>query len=198
MVLVDVVVTDKQGKPVPGLRAEDFTLEEKVRPRRSQRLPRLQKRGLRQNHFRQGSTRTAHNIARPAGLSPLLLLDALNTAFKDQAYARLQMLKFVQQQYRPGERMAVFTLTGSLRVLQDFTSDPQILYTALQCYRPVPQEFANSTPPTSAEAGPASASAVTASLDPAATPVHGGVGDSVSKIRTRTGCSHCLCSASGR
>src|SRR5437762_13985249 len=29
MVLVDVVVTDKQGKPVPGLRAEDFTLEEK-------------------------------------------------------------------------------------------------------------------------------------------------------------------------
>ena len=29
MVLVDVVVTDKQGKPIPGLHAEDFTLEEK-------------------------------------------------------------------------------------------------------------------------------------------------------------------------
>jgi len=51
------------------------------------------------------------------------------------------MLKFVQQHYRPGERMAVFTLTGQLRVLQDFTSDPQILYTALQRFRPVQQEF---------------------------------------------------------
>jgi hypothetical protein len=29
LVLVDVVVTDRQGKPVMGLKAEDFTIEEK-------------------------------------------------------------------------------------------------------------------------------------------------------------------------
>jgi hypothetical protein len=40
------------------------------------------------------------------------------------------MLSFVQKQYKPGQKMAIFTLTGPLRVLQDFTSDPQILYTA--------------------------------------------------------------------
>ena len=28
LVLVDVVVTDKQGKPVPGLKKEDFVVEE--------------------------------------------------------------------------------------------------------------------------------------------------------------------------
>jgi len=41
------------------------------------------------------------------------------------------MLRLVQDQYKPGQRMAVLTLTGSLGVLQDFTSDPQILYAAL-------------------------------------------------------------------
>jgi len=178
MVLVDVVVTDKEGKPVPGLRAEDFTLEEKGK---AQKIA----------TFTEASLATSAVEALPPGIytnraqyrsagGPItvLLLDALNTAFKDQAYARQQMLKFVQQQYRPGERMAVFTLTRQLRVLQDFTSDPQILYTALQRYLPTPQEFANARTPTSPEAGPTSASSAAASLDPAATPFHGGGGDS--------------------
>jgi hypothetical protein len=78
------------------------------------------------------------------------------------------MLKFVQQQYRPGERMAVLTLTGPLRVLQDFTSDPQILQAALQRYRPVPQEFSSTARATTGDRGPISASAAAASLDPAA------------------------------
>ena len=76
-----------------------------------------------------------------------MLLDALNTPFNDQAYARRQMLAFVKEQFKPGDRMSVFTLTGSLNVLQDFTSDPQILYTALQRYRPQPQDFASAARP---------------------------------------------------
>jgi len=177
MVLIDVVVTDKQGKPIPGLRAEDFTLEEKGK---AQKIA----------SFTVASEPTAAPEALPHGIytnraqyrshgGPItvLLLDALNTAFKDQAYARQQMLKFVQQQYRPGQRMAVFTLTGQLRVLQDFTSDPQILYTALQRYRPVPQEFAITATPTSSAAGPTDAGTAVANLDAAATPNHGGASD---------------------
>src|SRR5437762_11019801 len=83
-----------------------------------------------------------------------MLLDAINTPFSDQAYARRQMLNFVQDQYKPDQRMAVFTLTGSLNVLQDFTTDPQILYAALQRFRPRPQEFASAgRATTSAAAG---------------------------------------------
>ncbi len=44
----------------------------------------------------------------------VLLLDAANTPFKDQAYARQQMLKFVREEYKPGQRTAIFTLTNSL------------------------------------------------------------------------------------
>jgi VWFA-related protein len=69
------------------------------------------------------------------------------TPFRDQAYAREQMLKFVRDQYKPGQRTAVFTLTNSLGVLQDFTADPNVLLTALQNYQPRAQEMANGAAP---------------------------------------------------
>jgi VWFA-related protein len=82
----------------------------------------------------------------------VLLLDAANTPFKDQAYARQQMLKFVKEQYQPGQRIAVFTLTNSLGMLQDFTSDPEVLKKVLENYQPQQQDLAKASPP------PASAS----------------------------------------
>src|SRR5258708_1995990 len=170
MVLVDVVVTDKQGKPVTGLRAEDFALEEKGKEQKIASFTASAGAAPAPEPLPPGIYTNRAQYRSPGGPITVLLLDALNTAFKDQAYARLQMLKFVQQQYRPGERMAVLTLTGSLRVLQDFTSDPQILQSALQRYRPVPQEFASTARATTGDGGPMSASAAAASLDPAALP----------------------------
>ena len=159
MVLVDVVVTDKQGKPVQGLHPEDFVVEENGKQQKIANL-----------------TTPAENNSAPPALPPgiysnraqyrssgspisVLLLDAINTPFKDQAYARFQMLKFVKENFKPGDRMGVFTLTGGLHVLQDLTSDPQILYTALQRYRPLQNEYtpSSSTPP-SGPAGPLDAS----------------------------------------
>ena len=85
----------------------------------------------------------------------MLLLDVINTAFSDQAYARRQMLAFVRDQYKPGQRMAIFTLTGSLHMLQDFTTNPDILYQALLHFRPEPQRFVGSAQPTTSAAGSA-------------------------------------------
>src|SRR5437764_10984199 len=174
MVLIDVVVTDKQGKPISGLRAEDFTLEEKGKAQKIASFTIASEPAAAPEALPPGIYTNRAQYRSPGGPVTVVLLDALNTAFKDQAYARQQMLKFVQQQYRPGERMAVFTLTGQLRVLQDFTSDPQILYTALQRYKPVPQEFAQAATPAGAHEGPATAAGAVASLDAAATPYHGG------------------------
>ncbi len=55
------------------------------------------------------------------------------------------MLAFVKEQFKPSDRMAVFTLTGPLNVLQDFTGDPQTLYAALQGYKPQTQTFTSAT-----------------------------------------------------
>lgn len=99
-----------------------------------------------------------------------MLLDAVNTPFTDQSYARRQMLEFVKEQFKPADRMAVFTLTGGLNVLQDFTSDPQSLYTALQRFNPQTQAFSKGFPTaTSSDGSPGTVGSTVASLD-ASTP----------------------------
>jgi VWFA-related protein len=179
MVLVDVVVTDKQGKPVPGLRPEDFVVEENGK---SQKIVSVTTPAENAPHAMAElppgiySNRPQY---RASGPITVMLLDALNTPFKDQAYARGQMLRFLKEQYKPGERMSVFTLTGPLNELQDLTGDPQILYAALQSYKPLEGEFTpNPSRTMSTDAGPVqgSSSPVTAeatvgSLNASALPV---------------------------
>src|SRR5260370_19444735 len=48
-----------------------------------------------------------------------ILLDGLNTRFEDQGYARRQLIKFLEN-VDPDERIAIYTLNRSLRVLCDF------------------------------------------------------------------------------
>jgi len=116
LVLVDVVVTDKQGKPVSGLKAEDFTIEEKGK---KQKIAVFQtpEEAQQQNTPPQlgpGLYTNRPEFRSPGGPLTVLLLDAANTPFQDQAYSRQQMLKYVSQRAKPGTRMGVFTLTNSL------------------------------------------------------------------------------------
>ena len=184
MVLVDVVVTDKQGKPVLGLEPENFALEENGKAQKiaafvtpEQNQPPAPGPTLPPGIY---SNRAQYRA--PGGPITVLLLDATNTQFKDQAYARRQMLRFVREQYKPGQRMAVFTLTDSLHVLQDFTTDPQLLYTALQGYVPQERPFASAGQPTTqAAVTPTAATSVTA-VD-ASTPPANGAGASATNVR---------------
>src|SRR5258705_1115934 len=132
LVVVDVVVTDKHQKPVHGLKASDFTITE-------ENLPQIVK------HFEDHTALTPADATKfpsmpkfPAGVftnyTPqpvngavnLLLLDALNTPLKDQAYVRQQLLAYLNAT-PPGTRIAIFGLTNQLTILQGFTSDPELL-----------------------------------------------------------------------
>lgn len=140
LVVVDVVVTDKKGQAVTGLKPEDFTLEENGKKQKVSVFvpPGIANRqayapaptGILSNH--------PENVI-PAGIPTVLLLDALNSPFKEQSYARSQMLKYVVEQGQSGHPMAVVTLTDRLRVLQHFTSDPQVLLTAIKNFKPQEQ-----------------------------------------------------------
>jgi VWFA-related protein len=132
LVVVDVVVTDKNRKPVHGLKESDFTLDE-------DKVPQVFK------HFEEHTALTAADATKfPAmpklppgiftnytpepvnGAVNILLLDALNTPVKDQMFVRQQLLAYLNSA-APGTRIAIFGLTTRLLILQGFSSDPAIL-----------------------------------------------------------------------
>jgi VWFA-related protein len=173
MVLVDAVVTDKQGKAVMGLRPEDFVVEENGKAQKIVSLTTpTENTPVPKPPLPPGIYSNRPEYRSPGGPITVMLLDALNTPFTNQGYARRQMLAFVQEQFKPTDRMAVFALTGPLVALQDLTSDPQVLYAALQKYKPQSQEFANSDrPATSAASGTPTAVSVVTSLDASTPPL---------------------------
>jgi VWFA-related protein len=141
LVVVDVSVTDANGKPIHGLTASDFTLFEDGGAMSIKSLEERQtsvaqpaampKRNLGVNGFSDvGST--------PAGNGPLnvLLLDALDTAEENQARVRAQMLAYVAK-FPAGTQMAVFGLSSRLVLLQGFTADPELLKAAI--YKDLPK-----------------------------------------------------------
>src|SRR5215470_14025625 len=140
LVTVDVVVTDKKGNPITGLKPEDFTVEENGKKQKiAIFVPPGVVSGPAQSAPPPGVLSNHPEHVRPAGVPMVLLLDACNSPFKDQAYARSQMLKYVVEQGKTGHPMAVLTLGDRLRVLQQFTSDPQVLITAIKNLRPEEQ-----------------------------------------------------------
>jgi VWFA-related protein len=135
LVVVDVVVTHKNGEPVTGLKAEDFMLEENGK---KQKISVFVPPGI----VKSAAIPTPAGILsnRPENITPneppiVLFLDAANSTFTNQAYARSQMLKYVVE-HGQGRPMAVLTLTDRVRVLQQFTSDPQVLITAIRNFNP--------------------------------------------------------------
>jgi VWFA-related protein len=140
LVVLDVVVTDKKGQPVHGLKASDFTVLEKdqqvtlqsFEEYRADQAPPLAplspKPALGPNLFT--------NIPDTPGDGPLnvLLMDALNTPIADQMYVREQMLEYVKK-VPQGTRIAIFGLSTRLYILQGDTTDPAVLKADVQMFR---------------------------------------------------------------
>jgi VWFA-related protein len=70
-----------------------------------------------------------HAAGMPNALT-VILLDGLNTRYSDRGQARAGLVKFVAA-LKPGDRVAVYTLTNQLRVLHDFTTDIGVLKNSL-------------------------------------------------------------------
>lgn len=130
LVELNVVVVGKDGKPVKDLTEDDFEVVEagKVKPlaffnpATTEPLPRAE---LPPGVY---SNRPEYVPAPPRSLT-VILLDWLNTDPRDQQFARAQIARFLKDM-NPRDRVAIYTLGGSLRVAHDFSDDPESLAAA--------------------------------------------------------------------
>lgn len=129
LVVVDVTVADAQLNPVHHLTAPDFTLLEDGKRQTltvfeehaadpSAALPPAPSFGP--------GTFTNYSDVPANGALTILLFDRLNTPMNAQTAVREQVLAYLREA-PPRTRMAVFTLTTELKLLQGFTSDSELL-----------------------------------------------------------------------
>ena len=144
LVVIDVVVSDSKQNPIHNLKASDFTLLENNKPQQIRNF---------EEHRAMPPSETSKVVpvkpeppglftnksAAPAnGPVNVLLLDYLNTPLTAQPFARKQLIEYLDQA-PAGTRIAIFSLTTGLTMLQGFTSDPALLKAALSLKKGAPQ-----------------------------------------------------------
>ncbi len=147
-VIVDVMVRDADGKPVRGLKADDFSITEDNQLQRvlSFDVYDFDKRSIsRAPNAPPLPPHVFENIPATPERGPLyvMLLDLVNTSTDDQMWARQQVLKFISSK-PAGTRFAVFVTSDKLYLVQGFTEDKDVLYTVVNSQKPkshVPRVF---------------------------------------------------------
>jgi VWFA-related protein len=150
LVQVDAVVSDRDGRIVTDLRPEDFRLVEDGRPRRITDFSFVPI----ANAANAADAASAASEAKPsvdesvpsstdvpapargrAQRTIALLVDDVGLSFETTAYVRKALTKFVEEQMRPGDLVAVIRTSGGAGSLQQFTSDRRRLLAAIERIR---------------------------------------------------------------
>ncbi len=146
LVQVSVVVEDKKGNPVTGLKQEDFTVLDEGKPQKiafftaaappSTQMPELTAAHpaslLPANAF---TNRYDLKGQDPPAAVTVVLFDALNTAPQDQSFVRKEVIRLLQT-LKPQDHVAVYGLTSQLIILHEFTRDASDLVAAAQHFTP--------------------------------------------------------------
>jgi VWFA-related protein len=137
LVVVNVAVKDRDGKPIEGLKQEDFLLFEDGK-RQTISVFDLERLSL--EPAPAAVSAPAAGPALPAAPSPspspspmarrfqdrrliVLYFDFANMAPPEQVRSEAAALKFLEEQLTASDLVAVFTYSTQLRLLQDFTED---------------------------------------------------------------------------
>src|ERR1035438_3635776 len=152
VVLVNVVVKDKSGKPVDDLRRADFELRDNGQEQKIGlfALEEASRAATAVSSSPAASTFTNRPGANIAAVT-VFLFDELNTQLSDQELAKKDFLRYLRE-VPAASRVAVFVLGDSLSLLHDFSQDMASLLEAVAKHsnRVNPEVEASTAPPASA------------------------------------------------
>jgi VWFA-related protein len=138
LVQVDAVVTDSRSKHVGNLKAEDFVVLQDGKPQTITSFSYIT--------TGNGTVAAAPPAVRPNGAPApppealkttdvrrmfALVVDDLNLSFESIAHVRDGLRKFVDHDMQPGDMAAIIRTSGGLGVLQQFTTDRDLLHAAI-------------------------------------------------------------------
>ena len=148
LVVEDVLIKGKDGKPVLGLKPEDFTITEDGKP---QKISVFEFQTLEDDSAQPGrptvvpATATHDKSAakaittvqiapeRPGDLKYrnrrllAMFFDMTSMPIQDQKRAQEAALKYLRTQMKPADLMAIMTFSSDVKVVEDFTDDRDLL-----------------------------------------------------------------------
>lgn len=141
LVQVDATVTDKEGKQITDLKPEDFEILEDGRP---QKIAHFSYIGAPAEDVTTAANTGREKVDKTAPPQPpeqlrpeqvrrsiALVVDDLGLSFESVYYVRNAIKKFVDQQMKPGDMVAIIRTGAGVGALQQFTTDKQLLYAAI-------------------------------------------------------------------
>ncbi len=153
LVIVNVTVRDKSGKPIENLKKDQFTLLEDGKPQQiavfelqqlnGETLPAIEAPAPTLKIRGPAAPKPTPPEPKPA-LKPdelkdrrliAMFFDLSSMQPADQIRARDAAIKFIDTQMTASDVVSIMTLTNELRVVQDFTGDRETLITAIQALR---------------------------------------------------------------
>ncbi|HZG51427.1 MAG TPA: VWA domain-containing protein [Pyrinomonadaceae bacterium] len=152
LIQVDAVVTDRDGKQITDLRAEDFMILENARPQQITNFSYINAGGAatpaRPETLAKASPPRERNapMIPPARLRPgqvqrtlALVIDDLGMSADSIAVARRALRKYVDEQVQPNDMVAIIRTSAGVGALQQFTNDRRQLYAAIERVRWLPR-----------------------------------------------------------
>ncbi|MFL6228302.1 MAG: VWA domain-containing protein [Pyrinomonadaceae bacterium] len=145
LVQLDAVVTDRDGRQVTNLRPEDFEIFEDGSPQQITHFAYVSAEPTAPAPTNSDAPAPTDRLAAPPVLKPLrpsevrrtiaLVFDDLNTSSESIPPLRAALRKYVEEQVRPGDLVAIVRTGGGAGALQQFTNDRRQLLAAVERVR---------------------------------------------------------------
>ena len=135
LVQTDVMVFDRQGRFVEGLRPEQFELRVDGKAQTISFFDQIKAGQTDEGKKIAGARRGAAAQSRESSLGGRVVfffVDDLHLQYDSVNRTREAILRFVNNDMQPGDQAAIFTASGQLGVLQQLTSEKAVLRAALK------------------------------------------------------------------